>query len=679
MDFAARGNGSADEHEDFTNSAKAKKQYHRHSVEQIQQLEAFFKQCPHPDENQRTQISRDLGLEPRQIKFWFQNKRTQTKAQNERADNNTLRTENEIFHCENLAMREALTNVVCQKCEGSSFGEEARQRNLLILRAENAWLKKEHERLSNILSTFSRRSGTLESFQSPTFRPNLAENMPLGISFHMFPGIQEMEKSVMVETTINAMNELLGLFRVNEPLWIRSSTNGRYVLDRDSYNKLYPKISHLNSSSSWIESSKDSGIVPITAMHLIDIFQDPKKSLDFFPTIVSKARTIEVLDTGKRGGSLYLMHEKLHVLSPLIAPRESMFLRYIQQLDSTTWVIANISYDCFKEQEDASSSRSWKFPSGCIIQDMPNGKANVTWVEHVQVDDKSLTHHLYKDIVCNSQAYGANRWIVTLQRMCERFAFSMGSRIAPGHELEGVIDAPEGKRNLTKLSHKMIKNFYEILSMPEKVDFPQLSELNTNGFRVSIRKSVASSQSNEMIVCVTTSLRLPNSFEDLFNLFKDEKSRVQWDVLSNGNPIHELAHISTGTHPGNSISLVQPLAPKENDMLILQESSIDSLGAFLIYASVELPAITSIISGQDNTNTHILPSGFIISSDGGIGESSSSSTSGSNGSLLTLAFQLMVRSNTFSDQPNMDSVTTIHALINSTIQKIRMAIGPKFE
>ena len=40
----------------------------------------FFKDCPHPDENQRRQLSRELGLEPRQIKFWFQNKRTQTKV-----------------------------------------------------------------------------------------------------------------------------------------------------------------------------------------------------------------------------------------------------------------------------------------------------------------------------------------------------------------------------------------------------------------------------------------------------------------------------------------------------------------------------------------------------------------------------------------------------------------------
>lgn len=40
----------------------------------------MFKECPHPDEKQRLQLSRDLGLEPRQIKFWFQNRRTQMKV-----------------------------------------------------------------------------------------------------------------------------------------------------------------------------------------------------------------------------------------------------------------------------------------------------------------------------------------------------------------------------------------------------------------------------------------------------------------------------------------------------------------------------------------------------------------------------------------------------------------------
>ena len=40
----------------------------------------LFKESPHPDEKQRQQLSKQLGLAPRQVKFWFQNRRTQIKA-----------------------------------------------------------------------------------------------------------------------------------------------------------------------------------------------------------------------------------------------------------------------------------------------------------------------------------------------------------------------------------------------------------------------------------------------------------------------------------------------------------------------------------------------------------------------------------------------------------------------
>nr|XP_027075886.1 homeobox-leucine zipper protein HDG11-like [Coffea arabica] len=532
--FALDSNGSADEHDDSSTSRRKRerKQYHHHSAEQVQRLEAFFKECPHPDENQRRQLSREIGLEPRQIKFWFQNKRTQTKSHNERADNNALRVENNRFYYETL--REAL-------------------RNLL-------------ERASHAVSTFSRRSGVLESYLS---RENILRTSMNTLLPQRFSEVQGMEKSVMVETAVNAMDELLELFRGNEPLWVKSPTKERYLIHRETHDKLYPKISHINSSSSWIESSRDSGLVPITTRHLIDIFQDPEKWMDFFPTIVTKVRTIEVLDTGKEG-----------------------------------WF---------------SICETWMFPSGCLIQDMPNGKANVAWVEHVQVDDISLTHPLYKDMVCDSQAYGAKKWIVTLQRMCERFAFSMGPRSTPRHELEG-----DGQKLLPHVS------------MLEK-DLPQLSEWNSNGFRVSVHKSDTSGQPNNMIVCVAAFLQLPTTFENLFDFFKDEHARVQ------------------------------PINQKEN-MLILQESRIDLLGANLIYAPVLVSAITSATSGKDTRDTDVLPPGFIISSDG-VDDS---------GTLLTVAFQIMVRPDTFADRLVTDSVATIHALISSTVQKIRVAVGFRF-
>lgn len=54
----------------------------------------------------------------------------------------------------------------------------------------------------------------------------------------------------------------------------------------------------------------------------------------------------------------------------------------------------------------------------------------------MEVDDKTQTHRLYRDLICSSIAYGAERWVVTLKRMCERFAYSMGET-TPTREVGG--------------------------------------------------------------------------------------------------------------------------------------------------------------------------------------------------------------------------------------------------
>lgn len=69
------------------------------------------------------------------------------QVQNERADNTALRAENERIYCENLAIKDALKNLICTTCDGPPFDneedEEQRQRSLESLKQENALLKEE--------------------------------------------------------------------------------------------------------------------------------------------------------------------------------------------------------------------------------------------------------------------------------------------------------------------------------------------------------------------------------------------------------------------------------------------------------------------------------------------------------------------------------------------------------
>ena len=73
----------------------------------------------------------------------------------------------------------------------------------------------------------------------------------------------------------------------------------------------------------------------------------------------------------------------------------------------------------------------------------------------------------------------------------------------------------------------MVKIFFASLGMSGKLDFPQLSEVNNSGVRVTIRKNTEQGQPIGMVVSAATSLWLPLSPQDVFNFFKDEKSRIQ--------------------------------------------------------------------------------------------------------------------------------------------------------
>jgi hypothetical protein len=68
----------------------------------------------------------------------------------------------------------------------------------------------------------------------------------------------------------------------------------------------------------------------------------------------------------------------------------------------------------------------------------------VTWVEHVEVDDRSV-HNLYKPLVNSGLAFGAKRWVGTLDRQCERLASAMANNI-PNGDLGGTHKSPRCKK-----------------------------------------------------------------------------------------------------------------------------------------------------------------------------------------------------------------------------------------
>jgi len=134
--------------------------------------------------------------------------------------------------------------------------------------------------------------------------------------------------------------------------------------------------------------------------------------MEFFPAIVSNARTIDVLVNGMAGRSESLvlvgqlrrsfsarrvasafdhttdssflcvcvqMYEELHVMSPVVPTRELCFLRYCRQIEHGLWAIADVSVDLQpRDARFGAPPRSCRLPSGCLIADMANGYSKVS-------------------------------------------------------------------------------------------------------------------------------------------------------------------------------------------------------------------------------------------------------------------------------------------------------------
>lgn len=706
-----------DHDHDHEQQQTRRKRYHRHTARQIQEMEALFKECPHPDDKQRQRLSIELGLKPRQVKFWFQNRRTQMKAQQDRSDNAILRAENETLRNENVALREAIKNGACPNCGGATSLGEMPGFDEHHFRIENTRLKEELDRVSGIATKYIGRSMPhLAPIATPPMLMSSLElamgsfggkqSQPAAPSVDFISGpladgpiincgtLTDLDKPLALELAMNGVEELIRMAQTDEPLWLKDVNAGsvKELLNLDEYGRSFPwamgfKHNNLNLRT---EATRDSSVVIMNGVALVEAFMDVNKWMEMFPSIVAKAKTVQVLSPGlpcHRNGSLQLMYAELQALSPLVSTREVYFLRYCQKRMEGFWVVVDLSVDSLLDTCQFLL-RYRKRPSGCLVQDMPNGYAKVTWVEHAEIEDKTV-HRIYKQLVNSGMAFGAQRWLANLTRQCERLASLMASSIS-AREL-GVIPSPEGRRSVMKLAQRMTNGFFANISSSANHTWTTLP--SDDSVRITTRKNTEPGLPSGVVVSGATSLWLPVPPHRLFEFLRDERMRSEWDVLSSGNLVQEVAHIANGSHPGNCISLlrVNACSTSQNVELILQESCTDASGSVIVYAPVDVPAINIAMSGEDPSYIALLPSGFAILPDGQNRSSTSSLLEGANsssnssnssgldspltrgGSLLTVAFQVLV-SHLPTAKLGLDSVTTINNLICNTVQQIKSAL-----
>ncbi|RWV87073.1 hypothetical protein BHE74_00043992 [Ensete ventricosum] len=384
------------------------------------------------------------------------------------------------------------------------------------------------------------------------------------------------------------------------------------------------------------------------------------------------------------------MTAEFQVPSPLVPTRESLFVRYCKQHADGTWAVVDVSLDSLRPSPVLRCRRR---PSGCLIQEMPNGYSKVknliqqkwvpphnafvcmehvdlasslvpqvTWVEHVEVDDRSV-HSIYKPLVNSGLAFGARRWVSNLDRQCERLASVMASNIPSGDV--GVITSPEGRKSMLKLAERMVMSFCGGVSASTTHQWTTLSGSGAEDVRVMTRKSVDDpGRPPGIVLNAATSFWLPVPPKRVFDFLRDESSRSEWDILSNGGGVQEMAHIANGQDHGNCVSLLR-----------VNESCTDATGSYVIYAPVDVIAMNVVLNGGDPDYVALLPSGFAILPDGPCGGGGGRVEEvGSGGSLLTVAFQILVDS-VPTAKLSLGSVATVNSLIACTVERIKASVA----
>lgn len=704
--------GSGDD-QDADNPPK-KKRYHRHTPQQIQELESLFKECPHPDEKQRLELSRRLSLESRQVKFWFQNRRTQMKTQLERHENSLLRQENDKLRAENLSIRDAMRNPICSNCGGPAMlGEVSLEEQ--HLRIENARLKDELDRVCALAGKFLGRP--VQSMAASVQPQMQFSSLDLAVGSNGFGGLSAvtttlplvtdfgglsstlpvvpgsapanamgMERSIFLELALASMDELLKMVQTDEPLWVPSLDSGKETLNYEEYMCTFPRCIGPKPVGFVTEASRDRGIIIVSSGALVETLMDANRWAEMFPCLIARATTTDVISSGMggtRNGTIQLMRAELQVLSPLVPIREVNFLRFCKQHAEGVWAVVDVSIDGIRETTTASSyTNCRRLPSGCVVQDMPNGYSKVTWVEHAEYDETAV-HQLYRPLLSSGMGFGAQRWVATLKRQCQSLTMLMSTTIPPARDPNPITAS--GRRSMLKLAARMTRNFFAGVCASTVHEWKKLSGVGKvveedDVTRVMTRKSVDDpGEPPGIVLSAATCVWLPVSPQRLFDFLRDETLRREWDILSNGGPMQEMAHLPKGPEPGigNAVSLLRAssaMSGNQNSMLILQETSIDESGALVVYAPVDIPAMNVVMNGGDSDYVALLPSGFAIVPDSPVGLGPlNNGAQKIGGSLLTVAFQILVNHLPTAKLTD-ESVDTVNNLISCTVQKIKGAL-----
>lgn len=199
---------------------------------------------------------------------------------------------------------------MCSNCGGPAIiGEISLEEQ--HLRIENARLKDELDRVCALAGKFLGRPvsslpnsslelgvGGSNGFTAPV---PLGQDFGIGMSMSMSmpnslamvsptsvrPGgggvtgfDRSVERSMLLELALAAMDELVKMAQSEEPLWVRNVEGGKEVLNHEEYLRTFIPCIGLRPNGFVSEASRENGMVIINSLALVETLMDAVSSLD---------------------------------------------------------------------------------------------------------------------------------------------------------------------------------------------------------------------------------------------------------------------------------------------------------------------------------------------------------------------------------------------------------------
>lgn len=655
--------------DELTSPDGSSERRHKFSVNQIHELESVFKVSSHPDEKTKQELATKFSVDKKQVQFWFQNKRSISKTQSERYNKRVLQQENEKLRREYATMREVMKKSICDPCRN----KDTTIRNEIVDEKE---ILNEHARLKNELAKIAIHAD--KSLGSSSFLEgsltSMMENFGLELNEVDFGKYLSsplptnldvtLDKSMLLNLALDALNELLKLAMSDEPLWVRNLDGGGQTLNMEEYATTFIPIIGIKPSHFTTEATRSSGTVVGNSLTLVEMLMNESQWVEAFPCIIGKVNTFDVISTGigeGKSGTLLLIEAELQIISNVVPVREIQFVRFCQKHAEDSWIIVDVSVDTIKEgSQQYKIEKCRRLPSGCIIQDMSNGYSKVTWIEHMEYDE-IFVDHLYRPLIRAGLGFGAQRWMSSLQRQSE-FLRVLASFV------NSTVDS-KGEIGMGILSQRMTRSFCAVICATSH-KWITIQKENGKDANLMMRRNISDAgEPIGVILSATKTIQLPIKSQCLFQFFTNKNLRRQWDILTCSGAMENIIHINKGENLESSVSLLCANGgANENKMMIFQDTCTDATGSLLVYAIVDSSKMNTVMKGGDSSCVELLPNGISILPD----LSANNNKELCSGSLVTVMFQMLVDNIPTADLPHK-SIIDANDIISHTIHKIKSA------